>query len=390
MLTDTPLKLLGSMWDVDWALNLAVALDRCEEVRVYPEQITLARTPGGPTLSFVHGMAGGSGLGSINFVQDKRKRRALMERAGVAIPRGASFTWRNRKNAAKFANKIKFPVTIKPASGDNGSHAQLGISNFQEFQKALENMAVPPAQRKHHLHSTYRLQLLREPEIVDGELVLHGGYRLLVEKHLEGVLYRVVVIGGKALSVTACDGSPSDGSYVGGVDVTAEVSPEVLDLAEKAASAIPKIPNCSIDIVELDEGMRGHGPAYVVVDYHERIGLWVQAMFNVDLARSLAKSMFDQVQVENGQQSGSEEKRVARWSIRLDGAASVDEAKGVVAELAEAIGVLVSDLTTDERGGSVEGNISGDSLNVAVFLGKVLEAPGDGPRFTQIRLGAHQ
>src|SRR5699024_6140981 len=106
--------------ECDGVLLLRAALRYGLDVSLYPRQILLASAAGLPELSFVHGLPGTSGLGPVTYAQDKRMRRALMERSGIPVPRGATFTMgRGVNGAKKFASELGFPVVIKPAIGDN-------------------------------------------------------------------------------------------------------------------------------------------------------------------------------------------------------------------------------------------------------------------------------
>lgn len=280
-----------SIWDIDWVLNLRSILLACDDVRIYPGQILVSKDSNGERLSFVHGVPGASGLASTNFAHDKRKRRALMERAGVPIPKGATFSYGSGKALAKrFAERTGFPLTVKPALGDNGVDAQLGVYSLEALEVALDALAAPPQERPHHNKSSYRLMLLDEPERTSEGVRVPPKYRFLVEKHIEGQLYRFLISAGTVISALKCEGSPSDGSFSGAIDVANTVDPKLVDVALDAARAVPEMLVCAIDVVAPSRPESGRA-AGVVVDYHERPGLWMQAAVDEELAFSCSDQL---------------------------------------------------------------------------------------------------
>ena len=264
-------------WSVDWLAFLHVALARCRAVDIYPQQIMICEGEGSRRLSFVHGVPGENGLASVNFLQDKRKRRALLEAAGVPVPKGATFTYGAGQDlAADFASRVGFPLALKPALGDNGVDTVLGIRDEEGLLQALKTLATPPEQREHHTQSSYRMMLLDEPKEVDGEVVVPNRYSFLVERHVRGRLYRFVVSDGKIVSGLRCYGSPSDGSVRKVRSLPTGAAPAAADVARRAVEAVPGLFSGAVDVVQPRLVDRRRSP--VVVDLHDRLGLWVNSL----------------------------------------------------------------------------------------------------------------
>lgn len=142
----------------------------------YDEKLPLTRLPGN-----IHSIGQGirsrifqstmtdktSSLGTA-LARNKVWAAALLRRAGIPVPDHAIV--RNRKEAAAFAAHIGYPVVIKPADRDGGVGVAAGLEDeFQVFRALDQSMR----------HSK----------------------RVLVEKHVHGRDFRLVVINGQVVWV---------------------------------------------------------------------------------------------------------------------------------------------------------------------------------------------
>ncbi len=290
---------------LDGTLTLRALLRHGFAVSVYPRQVVTA-TPGasapgaeriepghGATeLSFVHGLPGTSGLAPVTFSQDKRMRRALLERAGIAVPKGATFTMgRGVRGSHRFAHRIGFPVVVKPAVGDNAIETFAGIGDDAALEAALDHLRTPPTERPGFSRAAYGLTELREPGEENGRIVVPSSYTFLVEKQLSGAYLRCLVIGDEVHSVISCVGAPGDGSLTGGIEILHQIHPGFTDLARRAAAVIDGLAVVTVDIVAPNPYDHPSTQTFGVVELSERPGLWVQAMVDPQLAEGLAEEI---------------------------------------------------------------------------------------------------
>lgn len=257
----------------------AAALRHGLDVALYPRQVLIARDRrSGQELSFVHGIPETAQLGPVTYAQDKRMRRALMESAGLPIPRGVTFSvGRGVAAAKKFAERIGYPVVIKPAIGDNAIEVFAGIQNEDEFDEAVDKLRVTPSERETFTRAAYGLTELREPGEEDGRPVVPPGYRFLVEDHVHGTYLRMLVLNSAVHSAVLTDGSPGLGPIEPGREVLDEVHPSLLQMAVRALAAIPGLPLAAVDFVVEDHQRASQDQQAWIVEFSERPGLALQA-----------------------------------------------------------------------------------------------------------------
>src|SRR5699024_8599645 len=187
------------------------ALERGLDVRLLPRQVMQVNIPGDVATveGLAHGIPQQTSLAGATYAQDLHMRRAMLLKAGFSVPRGATFSvGRSRVLGRKFAERIGFPVVIKPAVGDNTIEVQTGITNKRQFRLAVEYLFTPPSQRPEFTRSAYALTELREPGKINGKLVAPPGYRFLVEKQEQGDYLRFLVIDGEVRNVLYCPDGP--------------------------------------------------------------------------------------------------------------------------------------------------------------------------------------
>src|SRR5690625_1231069 len=136
----------------------AAALRRGMNVVLYPRQVLVASDQSGEELAFVHGVPETSSLGPVTYAQDKRMRRALLERAGLPVPRGTTFSvGRGVAGAKKFAERIGYPVVVKPAIGDNAIETFADLQTEEQFDAAIDRLRIPPSERETFTRAAYGL-----------------------------------------------------------------------------------------------------------------------------------------------------------------------------------------------------------------------------------------
>ena len=395
------------IFDVDWALNLRSALERCSEVLVFPDQIVICPVEGQGRLGFVHGVPGASGLAGVNFAHDKRKRRALMERAGVPVPRGATFRFgTSERRVTRFARRLLFPVTVKPALGDNGVDTIVGIMGKGGLKKARTFLETLPEDRPHNVQSAYRMFLLNEPVMEDGEKTVSRAYQFIVEKHFLGPLYRVLVSAGRVVSAVKIKGSPSSGEIRSARLVTGELPRDIADLAVRAAGAVPGIEVAAVDIVKpIISGVLGRKP--VVVEYHERPGLWVQEMVDTRAAAEAANVILEDYAAQEGvslppprelphglpSSGGTPSGEPAHdfFTFEINALPDPNLEARWLEELAEKFDVDAIDILIDKPLGVVSGVLSGELLNIVGVINGLMEGTEEilgAPGIALVRMGS--
>ncbi|MCT1905528.1 acylphosphatase [Oceanobacillus sojae] len=108
---------------------------------------------------------------TVKICQDKEKTKSYLQQSHVPIPLGA--TLETNEDIINYANKIGYPVIIKPLSGSMGKGVYTNISNKEELVDILKELRSAYSYRKY-----------------------------LVEKHYDGKEYRVYVVGDKVIGAT--------------------------------------------------------------------------------------------------------------------------------------------------------------------------------------------
>lgn len=359
--------------ELDGVLALHAALRYGLDVEILPRQVLILTVEGNSDeMSFVHGISGSTGLAPVTYAQDKRMRRAQMERVGVPIPKGATFSLGyGSKLAARYARQIGYPITVKPAVGDNGIEAFLNVHNRRGMQEALAYLSQPTTERETFTRASYGLTELREPGIEDGKVTVPPGYLFIVEKHVVGQYLRFLVIDGEVVSAILCEGYPVDRTLSGGRDVLNEIHPELVDLASRAGTVIPGIPVAAVDIVVPNPSAPLKGQVYGLVEYSERPYLWVQGVVDPELPLTLSDKIFRSYADELGVALPAPRDEI---SLSFDAMAIPDARAGVKAieDTAAKWGFQLQVSEVDQLGGSVSGSVSGNALLIATFADALL------------------
>ena len=355
---------------LDGVLVLGDLLSRGLSVEVLPRQVLIARDDQENSFSFVHGLPGDSGLAPVTYAQDKRMRRAMMEREGICVPKGATFSvGRGRKLAKKFANRIGYPVTIKPAVGDNAIEANLDIMNDDEFDEALDKLMVPPEDRPGFTRASYGLTELREPGVVDGIITVPPGYEFIVEKQPPGQYVRFFVLDGEMKNAVLCTGSPSDNSLSSVEDITLLIGQALQRKVEDAGSLISGLRAITLDAMVTDLGSEVADAEFV--ELSERPGFWVHREADEALARHLSHEM---VSAYLGS-TASPVRGPDQVSYDFDAHAvpDVELAHRMITEIAPDFNIAYVPASSDHVSGTLSGTLMGDPYQVADFVDALLD-----------------
>ncbi|HIT76667.1 MAG TPA: acylphosphatase [Candidatus Avipropionibacterium avicola] len=109
---------------------------------------------------------------SLAMCTHKEATRIRLDRAGIPVPRGRTFGNGDLDTARDFADQLGYPVVVKPAMGVRGIGVVAGIRDRDELDRAFR-------------------------QLTDSKL---GDQDFIVEKHIPGKDYRIVVIGDRVIA----------------------------------------------------------------------------------------------------------------------------------------------------------------------------------------------
>ncbi|GAA3074142.1 acylphosphatase [Nesterenkonia aethiopica] len=125
-----------------------------------------------PPLSFRTARWPLSSVVAASIVRHKESTRILLDRSGCPVPRGRTFSNGDAGSALQFAERIGYPVVLKPAAGSMGVGVTANIEGPEELRSALERM--------------------RQSVMGSGDFI--------VEKHVHGRDYRIMVLGDEVVA----------------------------------------------------------------------------------------------------------------------------------------------------------------------------------------------
>ncbi|SMX81550.1 hypothetical protein [Brevibacterium aurantiacum] len=349
------------------------ALERGLNIRLLPRQVMQVMIPedSDTVAGFAHGIPQQTSLAGATYAQDLRMRRAMLLKAGFSVPRGATFSvGRSRVLGRKFAERIGFPVVIKPAVGDNTIEVQTDITNKLQFKQAVEYLFTPPNNRKDFTRSAYALTELREPGKVNGKLVAPPGYRFLVEKQERGDYLRFLVIDGVVCNVLFCPDGPWKTRRVLVDDVTDTVHPSLIELATDAAKVVPGLNVVALDMVVPDYGVATSAEDAKIVEFSERPWLSVQLKTSPQLASRMADLILEAALPET---AGYQLRELVDTEVLIGGAVDPVALLDVLADQFSELGIDGRLYESDHTLGQIRGQVKGDPKKIAWVYERLLD-----------------
>ena len=308
----------------DGCLVTAAALARGFDLVIYPRQVVTSPAPGpgdgasdqgqGDRMSFYHGLPQGSMLSSVTFTQDRRLRRALLERKGLRITEGASFSYKSEAAAARFSRKIGYPQSLKEVNGENLTDQINDIADTKALHAAIARMRRRHAERVNSASSLERsayatTSLPESQEDEDGNKIAFHGVRFVIEAQPKGQYLRLYVLEDKVVAaVHFPKGKPPMYTPAEGLGATVvpaalmrtetaaqgagmQVHPKVQRLAVRAMRAVPGLKLAAVDLVIGDPARAPQGQDWWVAELSERPRLDIlykaDPQVAVDLARRI-------------------------------------------------------------------------------------------------------
>lgn len=334
------------------------------DVVLYPRQVMMVSSAD-LEISFIHGIPLSTSLGAVTFAQDKRMRRALMERAELPVPKGATFSvGRGIVDAKRFIERIGYPVVVKPAMGDNAIEVFAGVTDEEQLEAAIDFLRTPPAERDTFTRAAYALTELREPGEEDGRVVVPPGYRFLIEEHLRGEYVRFLVMDGLVRSVVHCPGTPASAWSDSPRDIIGETHPTLLQMALDAAKAMPGLTVSAVDMVVTDHRRPVHEQSASIVEFSERPGLAVQAAVSAELSGQLGEILLQHGATYAGIEVPEPRDEVA-VEFHAEAIPDLDGTVAAIADAARQTGLAGHIEITDRVDGVAQGFIQGDAGSIA-------------------------
>lgn len=341
------------------------ALERGLNIRLLPRQVMELSFPGDATSTrgFVHGVPQETTLAGATYAQDLRMRRAMLMKAGFTVPRGATFSvGRSRVLGRKFAERIGYPVVVKPAVGENTIEVQTGIKNNRDFKRAIEYLFTPPRERKEFTRSAYALTELREPGKIDGKFIAPPGYRFLVEKQEQGQYLRFLIIDNKVQNVLYCADGPWNTRSRKIQDVTDETHTSLKEIAKSAAGVIPGLQVVAVDLIANDYSARTATKDAKILELSERPWLSVQLKKSPILASKMANIVLESTFPTL---AGADHKNPVSADIVIGGAVNPKSLLNVVSETFTELGIKNHLYESDHAMGQLKGTVTGDPRGIA-------------------------
>ena len=248
------------------------ALSRGLQILALPRQVLLAgRKRTVPSeVSFTHGVPEASTVAAVTYAQDRRLRRALLERAGVAVPTGASFTWKSVNSAANWAADLGYPVIVKEVVGENPATAIRDVGSEDELTAAFQQLRrrepedrAPGSNPLVAGYATTRLGYILDDE---GNEVAPLRTRFLIEKQVPGDVVRALICGDRLIAAVLLDVTTGHGYQ----EVTSALHEDIAEILVRAAGAIPGLAMATVDVVVDDLRRPSEGQNCLVVELAER------------------------------------------------------------------------------------------------------------------------
>lgn len=301
----------------DGLLIHQAVLARGLDVMLLPRQVMLAGAAGKEPgdVSFVHGIPQASTLSGVTYAQDKRVRRALLAKAGLGVPEGATFSYRGINDAQAFVKRVGFPLVLKEAVGENPTEEISGINDEERLLEAVSELRMAPGKRSSAAssmtRSAYALTgLLDMEEDEDGNKLAAPSTRFLVEREVKGTYLRFLVLADEVLAVLHLQGGIKDGqpaqNGAGGIRCASlvpprrklwgkprseDVHPGFAEVARKAVRTIPGLALAFVDIVVTDPHAAPEGQHHWIVELSERPRLEVFSRAQAGLGEQLAEKI---------------------------------------------------------------------------------------------------
>lgn len=324
-------------------------------VKVMPGQLFLIEGEGqSKKTAFVHSVALSTRLSTITFVLQKRFRRAIHQRKKVPVPVGATFSYFAKRDPARYAKKIGYPVVVKEVFGENPAYAVYDVKNAKQLAKAITKVKahLPTTAKKEPASYAQTINLSSAELDEGGTRTKSDKARFLIEKQLQGTQYRSYVVNGKHVLTLQNEN-----------DAVFEVIPPEATklLAENAVNVISGLANGMVDIVQNKQG-----EAYVV-ELSERIIIPETSQNRLTVCDKVFSSLFlSEVKLADIKLRSKKER--STYHLTFHGITSSTAFISSLTEVASKIDGKLTVETTDDVGGSVSITLQTKAILAAFFI----------------------
>lgn len=226
-----------------------------------------------------------TGITASSIVRHKETTRILLQRAGIPVPQGRTFSGEDPGRLYEYAKRIGYPVVLKPAAGSMGVGVTANIRDESELRSALTRFKDSVMKHddlivEQHIHGRdYRIMVLgdrviaaveRIPASVVGdgqssvaELILAKNAFRRKNPHLgplrikwnSTAIYEVTKAGltgdsvlpdGRRLFLNSANNLTQGGDSV---DVLDEMHPSIIEASVAAVRAVPGLAYCGVDFL---------------------------------------------------------------------------------------------------------------------------------------------
>jgi hypothetical protein len=342
------------------------ALARGYRLLSLPRQVLLVgRTTTVPaSFSFAHGVPQASTVAAVTYAQDRRLRRAVMQRARVRVPVGATFSYRSVDQADEYCRRIRYPVVLKEAVGENPARCIRGIRTrgqladaFERMRKREEDVGAPG---RSHRVAGYAQTRLRFEMDAAGDPVFPRETRFLIEKEMHGRYVRIFSSEGDARIAVELDHTNATAC-----DVRHVLHESFYATADAARRSVAGLAVASVDIVTPDPERSVDGQRHHVVEMAERVRIDSYAQADPTLADDLAAALL--LSEAGGEAWLNEPLDVVREGFRIEGlSASCEDLASFASEH------RVRLTASSEKDGVVTGQAEGSPSGIALLHERVM------------------
>lgn len=339
------------------------AVTQGAHILALPRQVLLVGSQGAvpSQISFAHGVPEASTLSALTFAQDRRLRRALLERAKVPQPRGATFSWNSRARARRWTDELGYPVIVKEVVGENPARSVRDVVSRSELLDAIRTLRLRLPEdrspgRNPHLagYAATRLSVVLDDN--ENE-VAPPRTRFLIEEQLSGTILRSIVVGGEIVATVELNPDTRTSTH----EVLDGLSETSRDIILRAADAIPGLGLAVVDAVVDGREAR----AVVEVSERPRIATFITA--DEALGARIGEAIVRFQATHAGFDSGSPVEQLD-VNLHIEGLRRADEAAEAFPTAAALHGVEAHPAEIDGVLGDLKCRVVGNTRDIVTVI----------------------
>lgn len=329
-----------------------------ERTLLLPRQLAYYYNNNQP-LGFVAGVSGRNQLPTANFCQDIRSWRIMLQRGGVSVIEGASFSGRAKQDHLRYANKVGYPVVLKPVV--RNTLYEESIKNINTEEELKESFIASRVLKKNKASdlsaSPYAMTRLSEDHIDErGHRFLPLGVRYMVEKQLAGQQLRLIIAHGEVVAAFYKD-SKSDFWHT-----AASLHDSYKALGSKIANIMQGMAFIRVDLIVEDISDIVTDSNYSVVVLSEHLKLYEHFNEHSQQISSLLSYV-----TESNANVNMEDNVFQKYHIKLTGISNSERLKEELSVAAGNLGLALDIEDLDQVTGSVDFTIEGSAWAISAL-----------------------